>query len=179
MKLWKETGTNPFKSCLPLLLEMPIFFALYRVIEVASRFGADGGARGFMAPADAESLRQAMFAGAKVGDTLMTFEPISINDSWNVKILALVLIVGISGMQFSAQWKLLHSELPPGADDGPFAQEQKFVLYAMPVAFGVGGLALPLGVLVHWLTWFVWTAAEQAYIIRDEPRPGSSGGMGP
>ena len=177
MRLWKETGTNPFRSCLPLLLELPIFFALYRVIEVASRFGADGGARGFMSPADAESLRQAMFAGAKVGDTLMMFEPISINDSWNVKILALALIVGICGTQFYAQWRLLHSGLPPGAGEGPYAQEQKFVLYAMPVAFAVGGPSFPLGVLAHWLTWFVWTLAEQAYITRGEPRPGSSGGM--
>ena len=36
MKLWKESGTNPFASCLPLLLQMPILFALFRVIELAA-----------------------------------------------------------------------------------------------------------------------------------------------
>ena len=46
MKLWKETGTNPFASCLPLLLQMPVFFALFRV----HRQGRQGrrGARGFL-----------------------------------------------------------------------------------------------------------------------------------
>src|SRR4249920_1604740 len=29
MALYKETGTNPFASCLPILLQMPIFFALF------------------------------------------------------------------------------------------------------------------------------------------------------
>ena len=60
MKLWKESGTNPFASCLPLLLQMPILFAMFRVIELAASFGADGGATGFLAPADAESLQEAV-----------------------------------------------------------------------------------------------------------------------
>src|SRR3712207_9590766 len=37
MALYKETGTNPFASCLPLLLQMPIFLALFRLIDQADR----------------------------------------------------------------------------------------------------------------------------------------------
>ncbi len=33
MDLYKKTGTNPFSSCLPILLQMPIFFALFRVLN--------------------------------------------------------------------------------------------------------------------------------------------------
>ena len=36
MKLYKETGTNPFASCLPILLQMPIFLALFRLLDQAS-----------------------------------------------------------------------------------------------------------------------------------------------
>src|SRR3954453_7086400 len=43
MKLWKDTGTNPFASCLPLLLQMPIFFALFRVIDHASKYKRSDG----------------------------------------------------------------------------------------------------------------------------------------
>src|SRR5690606_23476924 len=56
MKLFQETGTNPFSSCMPLLLQMPIFFALFRMIERASRLGAEG-AKGFLSGDQAESLR--------------------------------------------------------------------------------------------------------------------------
>src|SRR6187431_697365 len=36
MALYKRTGTNPLASCLPLLLQMPIFFALFSVLNDAS-----------------------------------------------------------------------------------------------------------------------------------------------
>ncbi len=39
MKLYKDTGTNPFASCLPILLQMPIFFALFRLLDQAAKNG--------------------------------------------------------------------------------------------------------------------------------------------
>src|SRR5690242_12033867 len=36
MKLYKDAGTNPFASCLPILLQMPIFLALFRLLNKAS-----------------------------------------------------------------------------------------------------------------------------------------------
>src|SRR5687767_3140291 len=33
MKLYKETGTNPFSSCLPILAQSPFFFGLYRILD--------------------------------------------------------------------------------------------------------------------------------------------------
>src|SRR6187431_1942849 len=45
MKLYKDSGTNPFASCLPILLQMPIFFALFRLIDQAAKHGT---AHGFM-----------------------------------------------------------------------------------------------------------------------------------
>ena len=37
MKLYRESGTNPFASCLPILLQMPIFLALFRLIDQAAK----------------------------------------------------------------------------------------------------------------------------------------------
>src|SRR4051794_38465816 len=53
MKLWKETGTNPFASCLPLLLQMPIFFALFHVINFAAK-GKSMGLKVFQLNIDAQ-----------------------------------------------------------------------------------------------------------------------------
>jgi YidC/Oxa1 family membrane protein insertase len=36
MKLYKDSGTNPFASCMPLLLQAPIFLALFRLLDNAS-----------------------------------------------------------------------------------------------------------------------------------------------
>ena len=43
MKLYKETGTNPFASCLPILLQMPIFLALFRLLDHAAKNGTGNG----------------------------------------------------------------------------------------------------------------------------------------
>src|SRR5689334_5972797 len=37
MKLYKDTGTNPFASCLPILIQMPIFLALFRLVDHAAK----------------------------------------------------------------------------------------------------------------------------------------------
>src|SRR5687767_13159485 len=37
MKLYKDSGTNPFASCLPILVQMPIFLALFRLIDQAAK----------------------------------------------------------------------------------------------------------------------------------------------
>ena len=44
MALYKETGTNPFASCLPILLQMPIFLALFRLIDNAAEGHPQGRA---------------------------------------------------------------------------------------------------------------------------------------
>src|SRR5919112_2054448 len=43
MKLYRESGTNPFASCLPILLQMPIFFALFRLLDQAAKKGTAHG----------------------------------------------------------------------------------------------------------------------------------------
>jgi YidC/Oxa1 family membrane protein insertase len=46
MKLYKDHGTNPISGCLPMILQLPIFFALFRVMnEFRPHF--DDSARGF------------------------------------------------------------------------------------------------------------------------------------
>src|SRR5919112_3756443 len=59
MKLYKETGTNPFASCLPLIVQMPIFLALFRLINQA----ANGKAEGVLTHKQVDSLSQAKIFG--------------------------------------------------------------------------------------------------------------------
>ena len=42
MKLYQEHKVNPLASCLPLLLQMPVFFIMYRVLHGLSNRGSDG-----------------------------------------------------------------------------------------------------------------------------------------
>lgn len=167
MKLWKETGTNPFASCLPLILQMPIFFALFRVLDQAARKGGDGGARGFMTNKDAELLQNASLLGAKIADTFMK------TDVTETRILTMSLVVIMCITQFTTQRQLMSKNMPADAMTGQYAQQQKLLLYVLPVVFAVGGVAFPLGVLFYWTTSNFWTMGQQFYVIRNNPAPGT------
>ncbi len=166
MKLWKDAGTNPFASCLPLILQMPVFFALFRVIDQAARNGAEG-ARGFMSEIQAEQLQDAMFLGGRIADTLINAT------HTETRILAVVMVVVMCATQFLTQRQLMSKNMPPDALNGPYAQQQKMLLYVLPVVFAVGGIAFPVGVLIYWTTSNFWTMGQQFYVIRNNPAPGT------
>ncbi|NYD57016.1 YidC/Oxa1 family membrane protein insertase [Nocardioides marinisabuli] len=172
MKLYKDSGTNPFASCLPLLLQMPIFFTLFRLLDQAAK---NQTAHGFLTE---ELARQ--FGEAEI------FGQIPIADSFwqagiwregggdpGVMFLALVLVLAMTATTFFTQRQLMSKNMPADALSGPYAQQQKLLLYVLPVAFGLGGVAFPIGVLLYWTTSNVWTMGQQFYVIRNNPAPGT------
>jgi YidC/Oxa1 family membrane protein insertase len=169
MKLWKETGTNPFASCLPLILQMPIFFALFRVIDHASKYEVSDGAfkKGFIDESDALSLSNAKLLGARIADTFMN------TDLTETRVLTMSLVIIMCITQFTTQRQLMSKNMPADAMTGQYAQQQKLLLYVLPIVFAVGGVAFPLGVLFYWTTSNFWTMGQQFYVIRNNPAPGT------
>jgi YidC/Oxa1 family membrane protein insertase len=166
MKLYKDSGTNPFASCLPILLQMPIFFALFRLIDQAAKHGTP---HGFLTHATA-----VQFGQAKLFGTLPLAA--SFTDSQGilgVKILAAILVLAMTGTTFTTQRQLMAKNMPKDALTGPYAQQQKMLLYVLPVVFAVGGIAFPIGVLLYWTTSNLWTMGQQFYVIRNNPAPGT------
>jgi YidC/Oxa1 family membrane protein insertase len=166
MALYKETGTNPFASCLPLLLQMPIFLALFRLINRA----AHGETVGVLTQEQADSLSQAKLFGARIADT---FTGASGDSATNVRILAAILVVAMTATTFLTQRQLMTKNMPADALTGQYAQQQKILLYVLPLVFAFGGIAFPIGVLIYWTTSNLWTMGQQFYVIRNNPAPGT------
>jgi YidC/Oxa1 family membrane protein insertase len=164
MKLYKESGTNPFSSCLPILAQSPILYSLFRVLNEASHGKSLGH---WMTQSLVDSLNNAQIFGAEISETFLRAS------TTNVKILAVVLIVAMTGMMFFTQLQLMRRNMPKEALTGQFAQQQKIILYLFPVAFAVGGISFPIGVLVYWLTTNIWTAGQQYVVIKNNPTPGT------
>jgi YidC/Oxa1 family membrane protein insertase len=164
MALYKDTGTNPFASCLPILLQMPIFLALFRLIDHAS----NGEVRGLMTPELAAQFSNATIFGAKISASFTKS-----GGSINVQILAAVLVVAMTATTFMTQRQLMSKNMPADAMTGQYAQQQKMLLYVLPVVFAVGGIAFPIGVLFYWTTSNLWTMCQQFYVIRNNPAPGT------
>jgi YidC/Oxa1 family membrane protein insertase len=163
MGLYRETGTNPFASCLPILLQSPVFFALFRVLNGIGKNHTIG-------PLNAELVGQAKAAslfGAQLSDTFLSAETVA------TQILTVVLVVLMSASTFTTQRQLMMKNMPQAALESPFAQQQKILLYVLPLVFAVSGVNFPIGVLIYWLTTNVWTMGQQFYVIRRMPAPGS------
>ncbi|WP_280637363.1 membrane protein insertase YidC [Nocardioides sp. W7] len=171
MKLYKETGTNPFASCLPLLLQMPIFFALFRLLDQAAKKGT---AHGLLT----EDLAR-KFGESEIFGTFPLSQSFWQARIWGptpdgaVMVLALILVLAMTATTFTTQRQLMRKNMPADALSGPYAQQQKLLLYVLPVAFGLGGVAFPIGVLLYWTTSNLWTMGQQFYVIRNNPAPGT------
>nr|WP_237690293.1 membrane protein insertase YidC [Nocardioides panacisoli] len=178
MKLYKETGTNPFASCLPILFQMPIFFALFRLLQGAARQDADGTwtgkAHGILTEDRARQFGLSELPGGiPVSATFWGSLPGGDSPNWSVMAVATVLVVAMIATTFFTQKQLMSKNMPADALSGPYAQQQKMLLYVLPFIFGITGVAFPLGVVLYWTTSNLWTMGQQFYVIRNNPAPGT------
>ena len=165
MKLYRETGTNPFASCLPILLQMPIFFALFRLLNHAS----NGVPKGVLTQEQADQFGAAkLFGAVPLSDTFL-----KANGDVAVMVTAALLVVAMTATTFLTQRQLMSKNMPADALSGPYAQQQKMLLYVLPLVFAFGGIAFPIGVLLYWTTSNLWTMGQQFYVIRNNPAPGT------
>jgi YidC/Oxa1 family membrane protein insertase len=166
MALYKETGTNPFASCLPILLQMPIFLALFRLLDQAAKEKP----KGVLTLEQARQFGESTIFGAPISQTFLGATG---PDALSVRILALFLVIAMTATTFLTQRQLMSKNMPADALSGPYAQQQKMLLYVLPVVFAVGGIAFPIGVLIYWTTSNLWTMGQQFYVIRNNPAPGT------
>ncbi|MET9433507.1 membrane protein insertase YidC [Streptomyces sp. NPDC006551] len=171
MKLYKETGTNPLSSCLPILAQSPFFFALYHVLSNI----AEGDEVGVINQSLLESARQAHIFGAPLAATFTdSAQHVAALDAslTSVRIVTAIMIILMSASQFYTQRQLMMKNVDLSVKT-PYMQQQKMLMYIFPVIFAVMGINFPVGVLVYWLTTNVWTMGQQMYVISQNPTPGS------
>jgi YidC/Oxa1 family membrane protein insertase len=171
MKLYKETGTNPFSSCLPIIVQSPFFFALYHVLSNIAK----GNKVGVVNQHLVNSARDAHIFGAplsaKFTDSAAKLHELGAT-LVDVRVVAAVMIVLMSASQFTTQRQLMTKNVDLTVKT-PFMQQQKMLMYVFPVMFAVFGINFPVGVLVYWLTTNAWTMCQQLVVIRRNPTPGS------
>ena len=169
MALYKEHGTNPFASCLPLIVQMPFFTSLYRLLYNV----ANGASMYFMTAPLAKSANQAKIFGAPISAHINTTSAklASVGASaTNVKIVIIGMTVVYVVTQFITQRQMI---LKNSAPDNPMVQQQKMMMYFMPVVMMLFCFVAPVGVLIYLLTTNFWTMGQQFYVLHNNPLPGS------
>lgn len=172
MALYKEHGTTPYSSCLPILFQMPVFFALFRVLASTSAIAEGTYMYKNLGPLNASiaaDIESSSVFGAPLS-TMFTTAP-----TMQAKIAIVVLIVAMVITQFYTMRQLTMKNMPETAKDpsNPMMRTQTTMMYTMPLFIGVSGFFLQTGVLIYWFTTNLWTLGQQMWTIERMPTPGS------
>ncbi|OLO56150.1 membrane protein insertase YidC [Actinomyces oris] len=169
MALYRKHGTNPLASCLPILVQMPIFFALFRVLASLGAVAGGHPAIGPLTQQLAEQVQASSVLGASLSSSFMS------SSDTQVKIVTVVMIIIMSVTQWytMAQLSMKNMSTESLNSDNPMIRSQRMMLYVMPVIFAVSGVNFQIGVLVYWVVSNLWTMGQQFFTIRNMPAPGS------
>ena len=156
MKVYKENKVNPFSSCLPLLVQLPILIALYMVMR-----------DGLMADKFAAELYSFVDNPGKINPLSLGFLDMA-KPNYVLAILA--------GLAQFWQAKTMLSKQPPkeagagGKDEGMMAAMNKQMLYFMPAMTAIIGFGLPAGLTVYWFFSTLLTVAQQAILLKKKDK---------
>ena len=173
MALYRKHGTNPMASCLPILVQMPIFFALFRVLASLGAVATGGYGRPSIGPLTMELAKQVQASSVFGASLSSSF--LHSGDNTQVKIVTVAMIVIMSVTQWytMAQLSMKNMSAESLNSDNPMIRSQRMMMYVMPVIFAVSGVNFQIGVLVYWVVSNLWTMGQQFFTIRNMPAPGS------
>jgi len=169
MALYKKHGTNPFSSCLPILIQMPVFFSLFYVLRHAAV--NDTAGIGLMTQELTNSFNRANLFG--IAPLKMTFGQGWESQNWGVVIILGVIMLLMIASQFFTQLQIMSKNISDETKNSPMYRQQKIMLYIIPFAFLFSGFTFPLALNIYWFTSNLWTMGQQYLVIKNMPTPGS------
>jgi len=172
MELYQERGVNPAAGCLPLVIQMPIWFALFRVLRV-SRDSLESGTGAIPA---GSKLADALIGGQTyfLGMDLEISPNTASGDGFGqlIPYLILILIVVASGYYQSVQ-TMRRSKSNPNQTSQQ--QGMQNAMRFLPVLFGVFSWNFPTGLVLYFATSNLFRVGQQAYILGLDGDDGDSG----
>jgi len=167
MALYKKHGTNPFSSCLPILIQMPVFFSLFYVLRHAAE---NKTGIGFMNQELTHNFNAAELFGAPLK---MTFTQGWAEQNWVIIILLGAIMILMIASQFFTQLQIMSKNVSDETKNSPMYRQQRILLYIIPFAFIFSGVTFPLALNIYWFTSNLWTMGQQYIVIKNMPTPGS------
>jgi YidC/Oxa1 family membrane protein insertase len=171
MALYREKGVNPAAGCLPLLLQMPIWFALFRVLR---QFATDDPTR-FVPSGSA--LAEAAGPGHALTFLWMDMRATPSEAFQSGFLTALPYLITIFIVMGTAYWQQRQT-MARSKKDGQEEQKQpgQAVMKIFPIFFGFISFTLPAGLVVYFAASQIFRIGQQALILRMDARKGEESG---
>ena len=164
MKLYRENGANPLSGCLPLVAQLPVWFALFSVLRAMSLRHASYG----LTQTVVDQANQAHIFGVTIADRFL-FSHTHTAASVKVVIVITVLMSAVTTFLTVRQSMKRGMMQSPGLDESnPMAGAQKYMAYIAPV-FALSGLYWQYGLVLYWLATNLWTLGQQHFLFKKIP----------
>jgi len=173
--LQRKHKVSPFASCLPMLVQMPVLFGMYRAIIAVSSISDGtytyrGEATDHLGPLTAsvsEEIVNSTVFGVPLSRTLRE----SLGDPIIVAVFVAAIVLMVA-LQFVSM-RLSFSRNMPDMGDNPMAQSQRSMMYVMPLMFIFSGVFFQMGVVIYTVTASFWALGQALWTIKVMPTPGS------
>jgi YidC/Oxa1 family membrane protein insertase len=167
MKLYKDNGANPLAGCLPVVAQLPVFFALFGVLRTISLDHPKYG----LTSAVVTSAQHAHIFGVTVADRFLSkINPPTLFHISNTSRLVILVTVAVSAVTtfLTVRQSTKRGMTPQMTPDNPMASSQKVMAYIVPV-FALSGLYWQYGLVLYWVTTNVWTLGQQHVLFKRFP----------
>ncbi|QKV77102.1 membrane protein insertase YidC [Amycolatopsis sp. Hca4] len=171
-KLQKEHGVNPLGSCLPMLLQIPVFIGLNHVLRAFTMPPPGGGPKTenyFFSQHDVESYVNAKLFGVNLGEAVYNGVGVvsggatNVGFHWSVLPVALpLMIVASIATHLTARHSVARQNAASATPQT--AIMNKLTMYIFPLGVLVFGALFPLGLLFYWLANNGWTLMQQRLV---------------
>ncbi len=168
MKLYQEAGVNPLMGCLPVILQMPIFFALFSVLRYIAEWTPKLGDTPsyHLTVKVIESAQHAKIFGATIADKVLFTNGLSVPLHAKI-VIVIVVVISMTTTYLTVRQSMKRGMMPTGKDS-PMGQSQKLMAYIMPL-FALTGLYWQFGLVLYWVTTNLWTLGQQYVLLRKYP----------
>lgn len=165
MELYREKGVSPFGCVLPLVVQMPIWFALFQVLREPLNKLPAGSA---LAEALAPDVDPPLFLTMDL--SMSPSEIVGAEGPFSTAALPYLLVVAVVIGTAYLQQKLL---TPPGnpQSNNPQLQNVQRITKIMPLAFGAISYIWPSGLNLYFATSNLFRTAQQLLIFKIDGRP--------
>ena len=167
MAFYQANNINPFSSCLPLLLQMPIFFILFRVLNQLTKVGEDGTFNPSYISKDS-ALYKALDPAREMvswGIDLSHSASGVLTDEGIGKALPFLLLVGLTAVTSWYQQKQVQGRNLNGANVNP---QQQMITKILPFIIVIFSFSMPAGVVVYFVVSALVRIGQQAFVTRVE-----------
>lgn len=161
MQLYKEFGINPLAGCLPVLLQLPVIWGLYGVLNSTVRATSfqEINKAIYLDTLKLNSLWDTHFFGLPLSQS-----PAQLMKDLGLGVLLVPIITGVLQFYQSKQMfqkpKTVNANKEKKADDFASAMQTQS-LYVFPIMIGFFSNSFPLGLSLYWNTFTIFGIIQQ------------------